>query len=310
MRANSLFGLKSLGACCSVGAHVLFFVLMLGTGEELFQEERSAGAPDQVWGMTSSSLGVEIIPLHAIESAANAAEHSEEVLKPIDNALEEAKPTELREIAEVVEPVEEVKPTTEVDPTETASVSEAKPVEAEETVEGERVPEAFQPIAGTAEAEIEAVKPKTVETVDPEETELSDAPPPPPPPPPQEVAAVEQTAAGGPVGVIAGHGGSQSDTQGHAEISSYAGQVAAHLRRHKRYPPEAERSGTRGTVKVAFSVGGKGEVLDAKIVASSGSKALDGEALAMVSRAAPFPPVPVKLGRKAMSFTVPVRFQP
>ena len=57
----------------SVIVHAACFALLLDFGDTLFQEERSAGAPNPVWGMSQSSLGVEIVPLHAFESAANAA---------------------------------------------------------------------------------------------------------------------------------------------------------------------------------------------------------------------------------------------
>ena len=65
----------------------------------------------------------------------------------------------------------------------------------------------------------------------------------------------------------------------------------------------------QGTARVAFSVGSKGEVLAARLVASSGAKLLDEEAVAMVARAGPFPPIPQDVRRTSMTFTVPVRFQ-
>ena len=80
----------------------------------------------------------------------------------------------------------------------------------------------------------------------------------PPPPPPQEVASVAQTASGGPVGQVAGRGGSRNDTAGEADISSYLGLVVAHLRRFKRYPAEAQAANVQGTARVTFSVGTKG----------------------------------------------------
>jgi protein TonB len=52
-----------------------------------------------------------------------------------------------------------------------------------------------------------------------------------------------------------------------------------------------------------------GEVLATRIVASSGAKLLDQEAVAMIARAGPFPPIPPEFKRTSMTFTVPVRFQ-
>lgn len=296
----------AVGASSSIIAHAGFIALMLVGGEAAFQEERSAGIPDQVWGMTASSLGVEVVALHMMESAANPAEHVTEV-KPLEEPPD-AKPTEVTEVVETKEPVEEAKTAqlTEIDP-DVETAEEAKPLKAEETVEEDQVLEAFEPISGKSDLEAPAVKPNTVESVEPEEMKVAKTAA--PPPPLQQVASVEQVASAGPVGVAAGEGGSRNDTAGQAELSSYSGLVAAHLRRHKRYPPEAERAGVKGTVRVAFSVGAKGEVTGARIIASSGSPILDQEAIEMVRRAEPFPVVPVTLGRSALTFTVPVRFQ-
>ena len=296
-----------VSACSSFLAHAGFIGLMLVGGEAAYQEERSAGIPDQVWGMTASSLGVEVTALHMMESAANPAEHVTE-LKPLEEPPEEAKPTEAAELIETKEPVEEAQTTELFELEPEVEAEETKPLEADERVDAEEVLEAFEPIAGQSDLEVASVSPKAVEAIEPKEIKAAKTAP--PPAPVQEVASIEQVASAGPVGIAAGHGGSRNDTAGQAEISSYSGLVAAHLRRHKRYPTEAERKRINGTVRVAFSVGAKGEVIEARVIASSGSHLLDEEALAMVSRAAPFPSIPPTLGRNSMSFTVPVRFQP
>ena len=310
----------------SVIVHAACFVFMLDFGNALFQEERSAGAPNPVWGISASSLGVEIVPLHAFESAANAAKPTK--VMPEKEVLEETKPSEVASAdAEMppVEPLKEVK-TTElaaVDPKATEAVrpiEEVKPDEAKETVEA-RSTLPFAAIADQSDSFVPEATPETVEdlkaevveevTPDIEEVKVEDVEVAvePPPPPPQEVASVAQTASGGPVGQVAGHGGSRNDTAGEADISSYLGLVVAHLRRFKRYPAEAQAANVQGTARVTFSVGTKGEVLQTRIVASSGAKLLDEEAVAMVSRAGPFPPIPPELRRTSMTFTVPVRFQ-
>ena len=94
----------------SVIVHAACFVFMLDFGNALFQEERSAGAPNPVWGISASSLGVEIVPLHAFESAANAAKPTK--VMPEKEVLEETKPSEIASAdAEMppVEPLKEVK---------------------------------------------------------------------------------------------------------------------------------------------------------------------------------------------------------
>ena len=77
----------------SVIVHAACFAFMLDFGNALFQEERSAGAPNPVWGISASSLGVEIVPLHAFESAANAAKPTK--VMPEKEVLEETKPSEI-----------------------------------------------------------------------------------------------------------------------------------------------------------------------------------------------------------------------
>jgi periplasmic protein TonB len=82
--------------------------------------------------------------------------------------------------------------------------------------------------------------------------------------------------------------------------------ISERLERNKRYPAEAKN--IRGTAQVAFSIDRKGRVMSSRIAASSGSDALDREALEMVKRAQPFPTPPASVSDTALSFTVPVRF--
>jgi protein TonB len=311
----------------SVIMHAACVVLMLGFGDALFQEERSAGAPNPVWGISASSVGVEIVPLHAFESAANAAKPNK--VMPEKEVLEETKPSEIASNNPEVKPVEPLKEVktpelAAVDPKATEAVrpmEEVKPDEPKETVEarstlpfeaiGEQsdtsVPEATpETVEGPKAEVVEEVAPDKIEELKVEDVEVAVEPP---PPPPKEVASVAQTASGGPVGQVAGRGGSRSDTEGQADISSYLGLVVAHLRRFKRYPAEAQAANVQGTARITFRVGAKGEVLATCIVASSGAKLLDEEAVAMVARAGPFPPIPPDLRRTSMTFTVPVRFQ-
>jgi hypothetical protein len=235
----------------SVIVHAACFAFMLDFGNALFQEERSAGAPNPVWGISASSLGVEIVPLHAFESAANAAKPTK--VMPEKEVLEETKPSEVASAdAEMppAEPLKEVK-TTElaaVDPKATEAVrpiEEVKPDEVKETVEA-RSTLPFAAIADQSDTFVPEATPETVEdlkaevveevTPDVEEVKVEDVEVAvePPPPPPQEVASVARTASGGPVGQVAGRGGSRNDTAGEADISSYLGLVVAHLRRFKR----------------------------------------------------------------------------
>jgi protein TonB len=78
------------------------------------------------------------------------------------------------------------------------------------------------------------------------------------------------------------------------------------LERNKRYPADAKND--RGIAQIAFSIDRKGHVTSSHIVKTSGSAALDREALEMVKRAQPFPPPPAGLPGTEVSLTVPVRF--
>ena len=93
-----------------------------------------------------------------------------------------------------------------------------------------------------------------------------------------------------------------------AVIASYNQLVAAHLQRFKQYPPAAKAAREQGTARLSFSLGRGGQVLGSRLAGSSGHAALDGETLAMVRRAQPFPGFPPEMKQGSMSFNVPVQF--
>jgi protein TonB len=89
-------------------------------------------------------------------------------------------------------------------------------------------------------------------------------------------------------------------------IPTWRSTVAALLERNKRYPSDARND--RGIAQIAFSIDRKGRVMSSRIVTTSGSPALDREALEMIKRSQPFPPPPSALQGTEVSLTVPVRF--
>ena len=93
-----------------------------------------------------------------------------------------------------------------------------------------------------------------------------------------------------------------------AAVASYNQLVAAHLQRFKQYPPGAKAGGQQGTARLSFGLGRGGQVLSSRLAGSSGHAALDGETLAMVRRAQPFPAFPAEIKQASMSFNVPVQF--
>ena len=86
-------------------------------------------------------------------------------------------------------------------------------------------------------------------------------------------------------------------------VATWRGMVVAHMNRHKRYP-----GGGGGTSSVAFTIDRSGRVLSARLIRSSGSAALDQEAVSLARRASPVPAPPANMARASLVLTVPVRF--
>jgi len=92
-------------------------------------------------------------------------------------------------------------------------------------------------------------------------------------------------------------------------LRSWLGDLVGVLERKKRYPTAAHARREQGTVQVAFTIDRQGHVIDSHIVSSSGAPELDEEALALLKRAQPFPPLPAKAGGgDRVNLTVPIRF--
>jgi protein TonB len=91
-----------------------------------------------------------------------------------------------------------------------------------------------------------------------------------------------------------------------ASVATWKSQVLSILEHNKRYPAEARARGEHGVTRLAFRIDSDGHLLSSRIVAGSGSAALDQETLALVRRAQPFPPPPPDLAGAEM--TVPVSF--
>jgi protein TonB len=120
--------------------------------------------------------------------------------------------------------------------------------------------------------------------------------------------SVAQAGGRGPTAGVAGAGGTNRDAQGRASASSYQATLFAHLRRFRSYPPEARRAGIKGTATVTFTVNASGALVSVTLSGGSGAAILDREALAMVRRASPFPPIPPGLRQSQMTVRAPIRF--
>lgn len=92
-----------------------------------------------------------------------------------------------------------------------------------------------------------------------------------------------------------------------AAQATWRGAIGTHLIHHRRYPAEARAQGQQGVAKVRVTIDADGHVLGRDLVESSGRAALDGEALAMMKRADPFPRPPPGMSTPLV-LTVPVKF--
>lgn len=179
-------------------------------------------------------------------------------------------------------PVKEVKEEVEERPETVPSQTEVQP---------ELAP------AVNPEVALDTTPPKPEQKVEvPQENQLP-APETTAPPPIPEVAPAEVAAA--PV-----QGPPSVDRS--SAIPTWRSSVVALLERNKRYPADARND--RGIAQIAFSLDRKGRVMSSRIVTTSGSTALDREALDMIKRSQPFPPPPAALAGAEVSLTVPVRF--
>jgi periplasmic protein TonB len=82
--------------------------------------------------------------------------------------------------------------------------------------------------------------------------------------------------------------------------------ISAWLAR-KTYPEEARRRGEEGRVDVRFTIDRSGRVVDAAIVATSGSTLLDDAALATIKQAA-LPPFPPDMIQARVTITTTMRY--
>jgi periplasmic protein TonB len=166
-------------------------------------------------------------------------------------------------------------------------------------------------------AEETPAPPERKEPEKPKEEKVVEAPPAPDPevamvePPPEEGPIEHKpepvAALAAPVPTAPQSAPAPAERAAAPTVAKWERLLVAQLERHKRYPPQAR--GKVGETRLAFSIDRTGRVLASRIVHSSGSEALDQEALALVRRAAPFPPPPAGLPDDRLSFMVPIRYR-
>ena len=89
---------------------------------------------------------------------------------------------------------------------------------------------------------------------------------------------------------------------------SYFGRLLAQLNRHKQYPRAARMARKQGVVLLHFVMDAQGRVSSFEIAKTSGYKELDNEALALIQRAQPLPPLPADYPTRLLDAVVPIEF--
>ena len=85
--------------------------------------------------------------------------------------------------------------------------------------------------------------------------------------------------------------------------------VREKIKRSQRYPRSVRNLADGSEAQVQFTIRRDGSLIDAKVVASSGSKSLDAAALSAVRDAAPFPSFPEGQEGSTLRLEIPIAFQ-
>ena len=105
--------------------------------------------------------------------------------------------------------------------------------------------------------------------------------------------------------------GNPSHTKGQFEDirTRFLKSIVARIQKVKRYLRLARSKGIKGTAKVEFCISGDGTLVSVSLINSSGYAVLDKEAVQMIERAAPFPPIPEELNTSRMTLSLPIVFE-
>lgn len=130
---------------------------------------------------------------------------------------------------------------------------------------------------------------------------------------PQQQAAASTTSAPqavperiAPVAVAPVQGA--PNTKDSEAVVTWRTQLLALIEKNKRYPEAARPRRENGTTQVSFALDRKGMVANARVIQSSGSTALDEEAVALLKRAEPFPAPPATFPGDSVVVRLPIRF--
>ncbi|KRB22925.1 energy transducer TonB [Mesorhizobium loti] len=162
-----------------------------------------------------------------------------------------------------------------------------------------------QSVAAKAEAPAQpSAQPETTEmpVAVPNQPPIPSARPTPVAPPSKAVDEKRGTADGQDRLAQAASKGKKQEEPGSAAEDSYRGDVIRKLSRVNRAVPPSLQLTARNNAVVTFVISSKGGIDDLRILESSGSPNFDQIVLGIVRKAAPFPPIPPKIGN-SMEFT-------
>jgi len=136
--------------------------------------------------------------------------------------------------------------------------------------------------------------PKAAEAAMPAFTVAADAPAPALPPSPVDgPAAAPDPAPGAAV---------------ESDLAPYLAKISAYMQLRLHKPFFAVRTGETGTAWVHLVVNRSGHVLLVELLKSSGHRDLDAEAIAVVNRSDPLPPIPPEIKADVVNGKMPVNF--
>lgn len=183
------------------------------------------------------------------------------------------------------------------------AMQEVKPTEHSEE-KTEPVPDLTQTDAA------EALLPKPTPDADPKKEEKPEETPPRPAVAAsiaQEAAALPSVAA--PVSTQAAALSAGVTPSAKKSKTTWQKTLLTHIDKFKRYPEAAREAQTAGETLVELTMDRTGALRGSQLLRSSGSAALDAEALAMLSRAVPLPVPPSDVVGEVFRMAIPVRFR-
>jgi periplasmic protein TonB len=130
----------------------------------------------------------------------------------------------------------------------------------------------------------------------------------PPEPPSASTTAPSAAASAEPPVAPSVSPGREEETVSPAAVRTWQRELIAQIERHKHFP--ANGKGRSGVVTIAFRIDRDGALTQVRVVASSGSTALDQAAVDLIRQSQPFPRPPATLAENDLSFAAPIRYLP